>query len=149
MGLLIGRLQHDDASSNDNRYTLEAATGILHWIDRDNDRKIIAIPAALQRELLRAYHVSQLAGHFGRTRTIMRLKLKYHCPGMSTEVKRYPPAWVTCLRTKQHPNKRAGRFQSLILFHILPCVQLYYLSSFPETPRGNKYVLTIIDKFSK
>ncbi|CAF4027267.1 unnamed protein product [Rotaria sordida] len=131
-------------------YVLE--NGILYKIINRGmfKQKLIYIPSLILQRLLKAYHDSPWAGHFGFRRTYLKLKNRYWWPNMKSIIKNYIQNCMLCQKFNIERRKSSG------LLHPIesPCgpfqlIGIDYSGPFPITPQGNKYVLAITDYFTK
>jgi len=106
-------------------------------------------PIGLRNLILYHYHDHQCAGHPGAERMKATISLYWHWINMSQDIQTYVQSCQTCQRhNKWHTQPRAplGNFPllagSLLRIHV-DILQL------PTTNEGYKYLLVIIDAFSK
>ncbi|CAF4554919.1 unnamed protein product, partial [Rotaria socialis] len=112
--------------------------------------KLIYIPLSLVFQVVKVYHASSWAGHFGFRRTYNNLKDRYWWPNMKDTIRNYLHSCLQCqkfnfARHKSygflHPiESPSGPFQM---------IGMDYSGPFPITSQGNKYVLAITDYFNK
>jgi hypothetical protein len=72
----------------------------------------IAVPSSFIPVVLRIYHDSEFAGHFGIQKTLQRISAKFHWPSMAYDVKRYVQSCDVCNRTKPSNHRHFGLFSS-------------------------------------
>ena len=127
--------------------TLVVRDGLLY---RDCDNKFqLVVPHSCRQELLRQMHASPAAGHFGRDRTLRRMRNAYYWPGMSSDVDLYCRACVECEISK--PPKRYARAPLGTIKASFPfdVVAMDIMGPLPLSAKGNQYMLVIADYFSK
>ena len=113
------------------------------------DHEVLVIPACLQLDILNLSHNIPSAGHQSVDRTLNRLKVRYYWMGMKRDVKSFIRACSICNKNKK-PNKHARG--TLTLFHAgfpMERVHIDFLGPLTETKNHNKYILMIVDQFSK
>jgi hypothetical protein len=54
--------------------------------------RLIIVPKDLQHHIFTAFHTNPLGGHFSVYYTLHRIRLRFHWPGMYTQIKR----WIQC-----------------------------------------------------
>lgn len=109
----------------------------------------IVVPKSLQPDVMKASHDHILAGHGGLRTTNRRVAEKYWWATRHSDVTKYVLNCVDCA-------KRADIQRQKIPLQRLPeasqpfqMLGLDILGPFHKTPAGNRYVLTIIDHFSR
>lgn len=106
------------------------------------------VPKHCRWQIVKANHDE--IGHFAFDKTIERIKQNYWFPKMNRFVQKYINSCLHCLYHKEHGGKKPGYLHSVPKYarphHTL---HLDHLGPFIETQRGNKYLLVIVDGFSK
>ena len=127
---------------------LELCQGAVYT--KPNDRYLkprYLVPYHLRESLLRAHHNGNLAAHVGRDRVYQRLQKNYYWPGLYADVENWVNACSECASYKPPKPIWHGKLQPIRAgypFHIVAMD----LVSLQATPRGYRYVLTIIDLFT-
>lgn len=89
-------------------------------------------------------------GHFSYDKTLDKVKADYWFPKMNKFIKKYVQACLPCAHGKKPSGKRSGFLHPIPKvpkpFHTL---HADHLGPFNESKRKNKYVLLIIDAFTK
>lgn len=109
-----------------------------------------AVPKSGRREVIERFHDNELGGHLGGFKTLRRIQDQYYWPGMSADVGRYVSRCETCLAQK--PLQRAehglmGKQRKATQPWQLACIDI--MGPFPRSRKGYKYLLVIVDTFSK
>lgn len=131
-------------------YILEDGVLYKNINDGPIQRKLLYVPTSMIKHLVKAYHDSHWAGHFGCQRTYSKLRHRYWWPNMRTSIKNYISTCLLCQRFNVERRKSAG-----FLHPIEPprgpfqLIGIDYSGPFPVTPNGNKYVLAVTDYFTK
>ena len=124
-------------------------------VDDDNNNlqrhiKQLVIPRVMRSSILQAYHDCLLGGgHKGPERTYAAIRAKYYWPRMYTDVFNYAKHCHSCQESKNLVTT------PLAPLHPLPVEQLFsrwhidILGPLTTTTDGFKYVLVIIESFSK
>ena len=68
---------------------------------------------ALRKKLLREFHDSPTAGHFGRDRTIMAMKRLIYWKGMNTDVEDYVGSCLACQKNKPSRKLTPGELEPI------------------------------------
>lgn len=114
-----------------------------------DDQLRLVVPKNARWQICRMNHDD--VGHFGIAKTLERVKNKYWFPKMRKFIKKYVSACISCAYNKDsssrvpsghlHPIDKVG-----IPFHTL---HLDHVGPFVRSKRGNSYILTIVDGFTK
>lgn len=139
---IVAKMETTDSTTND-KYTIE--NGRLYRITEGRWR--LYLPADLRYDVVSTTHRELV--HLGVDKTLSKIKENFYFPKMRDFVTKYINRCVNCMfyKTKKkgelywHPlDKGSKPFQSIHLDHVGP---------FVLTERDNKYILTVVDGFSK
>ena len=108
----------------------------------------LVLPVRERQELIRQFHDSLFAGHLGITRTIFRLLDRVYWPGLRRDVKIYIASCTICLARKS-PCPRRAPMGHVEVGHRWERVAMDLLDMSVTTARGNRYVLVMVDCFSR
>ena len=125
--------------------------GVLHY-RWDNDPlrdEVLVVPKGLREEILHDCHDAKVAGHLGQSKTYLRVRQKFMWRNMARDCREYVGSCAVCnVNKKAQTHGRAG----LGRYHAgfpLERVHLDILGPFVTSRQGNKYVLSMVDQFSK
>lgn len=107
------------------------------------------IPTPLQQRILEALHDDPLAGHQGVYRTQQRVSSRFYWPTMNSDVADYVKNCPSCNLNKKLGNPRRTTLQPVKLSSPWRTVQMDYAGPFPETHQGLRFILVMVDIFSK
>jgi len=126
-------------------YQLDTAGRVIRVLPDGRHREV---PKPEEREALVArFH--QQCGHFGVRRTLALVQTAYWWAGMGLAVAQVLSQCKFCDRVRSSFNAQVPELRPL------PICGLFYrwgvdlCGPFPETPRGNKYVMVAIEHYSK
>jgi hypothetical protein len=132
---------------------LEVRDGILkrRWESGDGSeiRWQIVLPRTQRALVLEELHGSKTAGHLGITKTLGKVQRRYYWVGITSDVRSWIRKCIPCAKRKTPPRKRRARLQQYRVGAPVDRVAIDVLGPFPETERGNKYVLVLGDYFTK
>ena len=131
---------------------IEERQGVLyyHWEGCGNDDTArLLVPRQLRESLLNHGHNVPTGGHFGVERTLARLRQKYYWQGMRGDVELYVAQCAECASTKKETRRRRASLQSYHAGCPMERVHLDILGPFPTSTQGNKYILVVMDQFTK
>lgn len=124
----------------------------IYYIDRklpEGDCKRIYVPKKYRKELLRLAHDNPLyGGHLGIKKTHRKL-ISYWWPKMHQDVELYIKTCEVCQKFKNEPGIPKGYLHSIPVSSIFEHVHLDIIGPILSTYRGNKYIITATDAFSK
>ena len=133
------------------RTQLELDKGVLYykWETGNRVERLLVVPGEMKREVLEYYHDALTGGHHGRDKTYAKVRERFYWYGMSRDVGLHVGTCAVCSRNKRthrHPRAPLEHYQA-------GCpgdrVHLDILGPFKESEQGKKYVLMIIDQFSR
>ena len=119
--------------------------GIVYrlWCENNKTEECIVVPEVLQNPLLMLAH--DYSGHNGFRRTYNALKRQYYWPGMRKHILKHCKSCHQCSLQNQGPGElEFGHFN-------IPSVPIEFICMdlvgpiTPQTSKGNKYMLTVID----
>ncbi len=110
------------------RKSLEIHEGLLFkrfykQDDTDSYLQFLVPEEALRENVLRVLPNSSLAGHLGKKKTVARILQRFYWFELQNDVQAWIKRCDLCAKNKPNPK--------------------------PLTPRGNRYILTVSDNFSK
>ena len=107
------------------------------------------VPHCLINSVLQGVHSSPLAGHLGIKRTILRAKHHFFWPAMFRHIKTFVRGCETCEQNKSDSNHRKAPLKSIDINEPFVFWAMDYMGPLPETARGNKHLLVVMDHFTK
>ena len=108
----------------------------------------LVIPVKKRQGFIREFHDSLFAGHLGITRTVYRLLDRVYWPGLRSDVRTYIRSCTICIARKS-PCPRKVPMGHVAVGHRWERVAMDLLDMSVTTPRGNRYVLVIVDCFTR
>ena len=133
------------------RDQLVVRDGVLfyNWLDEMNQGTLkLVVPAQLRDEVISLAHDGVVGGHWGRDKTIRRVRERFFWQTVDHDVTLFVRTCATC-NTMKHQKKNRAKLTS---FHAgIPNerVHLDFLGPFVCSSQGNKYILSIVDQFTK
>lgn len=123
--------------------------GILTHRQGNQTRHRVVIPERLIPLLFKYYHVAPTTAHLGVKKTWSRIEHKFWSPKLKQTITDMVKSCTACQRSKQAPNTKAGLLSSEIPTQPFHKVYIDHIGPLPRSKKGNKYILTIVDAFSK
>ena len=119
--------------------------GIVYrlWCENNKTEECIVVPEVLRNPLLMLAH--NYSGHNGFRRTYNALKRQYYWPGMRKHILKHCKSCHQCSLQNQGPGElEFGHFNVPSVPMEFICMDLVGPIT-PQTSKGNKYMLTVID----
>lgn len=111
-------------------------------------KSVWAVPHAARWQIVRLCH--DQAGHLSIEHTLRRIQLNYYFPKMRRFVTKYVKGCLNCAYYKNCPSKRQGKLHPIekvaVPFHT---VHIDHVGPFETSRSGKKYLLVIVDAFTK
>jgi transposase InsO family protein len=118
----------------------------LFRVMADSSRKQVPHPDR-RTDLIMQVH--KQTGHFGQKRTLALLLNNYWWAGMGLDVAAVLSSCASCNRVRSHPAPTQAELQPLPIKGMFYRWGVDMAGPFPSTTRGNRYVLIMIEHFSK
>ena len=121
--------------------------GVLYIID--DDKKKIILPPSLHNAVLNEMHNTPFAGHLGVTRTLSSIRERYYWPGLHSIVNTYVKKCRDCAMFKRSNINTLPPLIPITATEPLECIEVDVVGPFKESSKGNRYILTMIDIFTR
>ena len=109
----------------------------------------IIIPRALREEVFQLIHSGITGGHLGRSKTQLQLQRKVYWPGWTTYIKTLLKRCNPCSRYHRGQAPKVAKLKPLVAGDVWERVSIDVTGPFPKSRRGNSFIVTMIDHFSK
>jgi len=109
----------------------------------------LVVPTALRYRLFQMTHAGPTAAHLGPLRITLQLRQSYYWRGMKRDVENWYRKCDNCARGKVPPFRPHGHLQKIQVGAPLDLVTMDILSGLPTATDGSKYVLVVVDAFTK
>lgn len=114
------------------------------------DEKLqLIVPFKLKDEILKNFHCSLISGHLGRKKTKAKLGQRYYWFEMKEDVNVFVSQCNTCEANKTPQKLPRAPLGLMNVGAPLDRLGVDIMGPLPETPRGNKYILSVTDHFTK
>ncbi|CAB0016930.1 unnamed protein product [Nesidiocoris tenuis] len=109
----------------------------------------IVVPSSLRLKVLALNHSTPQGGHCGHRKTYQAASSKYFWPGMAKDVASFVRRCPQCALVKDHGRVKPpmGKFNDPK--QAFEAISIDIVGPLPPTPDGFKYILTVIDQFSR
>ena len=107
------------------------------------------VPESLRAFVLRLHHNLPLHAHQGGKRLHKMLVSRFYWPGMHRDVKQWVRSCLSCSRRKASRNWNLGLTEPTHAQHPFQVVGIDLVGKCLETSQGYKWILTIVDHFTR
>jgi len=133
--------------------SFEVNDGILYrnWesVNGLERTKLIVVPHSRQEEVLKECHDGESGGHLGIKKTLEKIKTRFYWIGCKQAVASWVRHCDTCTKAKGPARKTRGVMRQYNSGAPFERIGLDVLGPFPASTRGNKFLLVVMDYFSK
>ena len=119
----------------------QPATGEQRWQ--------VVVPHGLQEAVLEAMHGAAGSGHFGVTKTLRRLRQSFYWGQCRRDVEDFCRRCDACTARKGPPGRSHAPLQQHTVGAPMERVAVDVVGPLPRSDKGNRYVLSAIDYFTK
>jgi hypothetical protein len=109
----------------------------------------LVLPPELHERALQYFHDSPVAGHSGIDRTEKRWLQNFYWPNARKIIADYIRACPICEKFKPSKENTKAELQPIISTHPLDLIEIDFVGPLPTSRRNFRYILSIIDHFSK
>ena len=149
------QLQHDDCAldalwqevNTDSSHYLTEDGALLHYSTSRLGETLsqLVIPTPLRGWLFGLAHKSPLMVHLGKKKTVQKLLKHFFWPGLGRDVAAWCKECPECQRGNKSRRVRAPLMPLPVVGEPFRRVAMDLVGPLQRTPRGNKYVLTLMD----
>jgi len=126
---------------------LSVYCGLLYRTSKKLQPKLV-VPQRHGQTLLHLVHSLPGSNHEGVTKFLWRLKRFYYWAGMDNDARRFVASCDICQRQKSNIDHPQHPLMPLECGFPGQRLHLDFAGPLAETPRGNKYILVMVDAFS-
>ena len=128
---------------------LEVKEGVLYKNVEGEYRPRLIVPRELRNEVLQQMHDNILSGHLGVKRTY--LKTYQHCYWyqLKETVKDYIARCSICSKNKRQGKRARPPPSTIPVGNPMDCIATDLFGPLPKSEKGNRYILLLMDLFSK
>ena len=132
---------------------LEIRNGVLcrRWISTDElqTRYQVILPHAYRTEFIQMAYSGINGGHLGRSKTEEQVKLRAYWPNWRQQVSNELKRCVPCAQYHRGKAPRQSPLNPFLAGEPFEVVAVDITGKHPRSSRGNEYIITVIDIFSK
>lgn len=110
---------------------------------------VCVVPPTLRKVVMEQCHATKTTGHFYFWKTLETVKRKFIWAGMSKDIQLYCRACQTCATKKTAGRQHRAAMRRYDLGLPMEEIAIDIMGPFPVSEKGNKYVLVVVDCFTK
>lgn len=133
--------------------SLHLQNGVLYrkWESDDGktSRWQLILPKSRIPEVLRELHNGATGGHFGLMKTLQKVRERFYWDKIRNDVEQWCKSCNQCAARKGPSKRTRGRLQRYNVGAPFERIALDILGPLPVTNNQNKYILVVMDYFSK
>ena len=119
------------------------------WESESREKLLLVVPASLREQVLQSCHDTKFAGHMGQNKTIARLKSTFIWYQMNKDSQNYVKSCSVCNLNKKACVKPKAPLGSYHAGAPMERVHIDILGPLQLSRSGNKYILMMVDQFTK
>ena len=117
--------------------------------DLDKDKYLLVVPNSRRADVMHYFHDIPSAGHLGSDKTLFRVKQSFYWPGMKSDIIAYCNSCDNCAARKTVPVPSRAPLCQFLVGEPMERLSMDILGPLPTSTKGNKYVLVLVDGFTK
>ncbi|XP_075168511.1 uncharacterized protein LOC142240690 [Haematobia irritans] len=117
--------------------------------DGKNSRNLIIVPDSKVNDVLTEFHNGPSGGHLGITKTAEKVKQRFYWVGCQKSIAEWVANCEKCIKAKGPRRKSRGLMQEYRPGAPFERIAMDVARPFPVSDSGNRYVLVVMDYFSK
>ena len=121
----------------------------FHRRDSTDEYLQFIVPQAMKKDILHQMHDSLMSGHLGCMKTREKILQKFYWFGLRDDVNIYIQRCDNCAANKESRSRPRAPLGSMPVGAPLDRLSTDILRPLPITPRNNRYILIVVDYFTK
>ena len=136
-----------------NHYILDEDDTLYHIYEphkrtTEGVNKQLVIPPKFRSDVIYWGHNHVASGHFGFVKTLDKLRKRYYCPLMYSDVERWIRGCTRCSQRKGNRSKYKAPLHPIPAGEPWDQVACDVIGPFPATLSGNKYIVVFQDRLT-
>ena len=132
---------------------LELKDGLLcrRWTSANTHQTShqIVLPSGVRQQLIRAVHAGLAGGHLGRSKTEAQVQRRYYWPAWRADVAREVQRCSECAKYHRGSAPRQTPLTPFCSGEPFEVLSVDVTGPHPKSSKGNEYIITMCDLFSK
>ena len=109
----------------------------------------VVVPEAARLRVLYHYHGAPITAHVGTGKCVAALKRRFWWKGMGQDARRWIRSCLLCAKRKRTRHVGRGPLGSIVKGLPMRTVYIDIVGPLPQTDRGNVWILTMVDSFTR
>jgi len=118
-------------------------------VDKKSSHWQVVMPKKLREKFIELIHAGPLSGHFGQKKTMDAVQARAYWPSWAKNITEYLKRCRSCAQYHRGELPRQAELQTPVAGEVWERVSIDITGSHPKSCKGNVYILTIVDHFSK
>jgi Integrase zinc binding domain len=127
----------------------EDARGVLCRISPLDGASQMLIPETLRERFIALFHLPRVAGHTGFSKMYQQMRKLFYWPRMAAEITSYVSRCPSCVKKSLKASRKTTRLTLFPPTAPMEFVAMDILGPLTTTPRGNRFLLVVTDRFTK
>ncbi|VDI05438.1 Hypothetical predicted protein [Mytilus galloprovincialis] len=118
-------------------------------LETDEISRLVMAPKKLRQKILTLAHDDVSGGHLGITKTVQKVRQRFYWVNLQSDVTDWIKSCPICCARKNPPRKNRAEMENIRVGEPLERVAMDITGPFPITKFKNRYVLVLMDYFTK
>lgn len=119
------------------------------FISNAKKRPLLVLPYDLRKKAFDMAHTDITAGHFGVHKTLSKIADRFWWPSMSRDIRTWIAECDSCALNKDSIGNFKGDYQPTLATRPFQKLSIDVMGPLPRTKRGKRYIIVVIDSFTK
>ena len=114
--------------------------------DGEESKKVLVVPAILQKKIMRVAHETPMSGHLGFKKTLERIRQNFSWYGITEDVREFCKTCDICQKTAPKGRVAPAPLQNMPVIETpFNRIAIDIIGPLPKTEEGHSYILTEVD----
>ena len=148
---IIDGIQKDSTNKDYRKFRMDNNKLYRITYGEDNsERSLLCVPKLLRRQVLQDLHDNETGGgHLGFLKTYVKARTRFFWPNIEKSIRKYVRNCVSCQLNKPDNRLEKGLMQPIASHEPFEIVGLDIFGPITRSRKGNKYIILLVDLFSK
>ena len=109
----------------------------------------LVLPRQMREEVLTYLHNAATAGHLGISRTLASVRYRFYWPCYQSDIVNWIKQCDHCASRKPSKQQNKSTLKQYIVGEPMERIAIDILGPLPKSSKGNKYIMVVVDYFTK
>ncbi|XP_016307287.1 melanocyte protein PMEL-like [Sinocyclocheilus anshuiensis] len=109
------------------------------------EKLLLVVPKTKTETVMELAHAFPMAGHLGGENTVLRIRDRFHWPGLDAEVKRFCRSCPMCQRTSPRRPPPSPLIPLPVIDVPFERIGMDLVGPLPKSARGHEHILVVLD----